>query len=128
MLLYLKIYSAFRVDRSYIFVTVLSFVIEVIVGPLEESKQKAKDALCIKVITEELGLEMPTNVTGVKKGSIILSPCYALHTLMIKQYVCHYFCFFVIVFCKVDSCHYLKFVHSKTNLLSEALGVRAEFF
>ncbi|VDM45597.1 unnamed protein product [Toxocara canis] len=57
-----------------------------IIGPEEESKQKAKDAACLKVLTEELELSMPTaeDVT-LKRAASVLSPCYALHHLMLKQ-------------------------------------------
>uniref|UniRef100_F1L042 Double-stranded RNA-specific editase B2 n=2 Tax=Ascaris suum TaxID=6253 RepID=F1L042_ASCSU len=57
-----------------------------IVGPEEESKQKAKDAACLKVLTEELELTMPTpEDISLKRAASVLSPCYALYQLMLKQ-------------------------------------------
>lgn len=57
-----------------------------IVGPPEESKQKAKDAAALKVLTEELELSMPSEEeVSLKRAATVLSPCYALHALMLKQ-------------------------------------------
>lgn len=67
---------------------------ETIVGPEEESKQKAKDAACLKVLTEELELTMPTpEDISLKRAASVLSPCYALYQLMLKQNVRFLFCF-----------------------------------
>uniref|UniRef100_A0A0N5A8L0 DRBM domain-containing protein n=1 Tax=Syphacia muris TaxID=451379 RepID=A0A0N5A8L0_9BILA len=55
-----------------------------IAGPVEDTRQKAKESLCLQVITKELGLEMPTG--SLKRPYSSYTPCSALHTLMIKQY------------------------------------------
>ncbi|MFH4981361.1 hypothetical protein AB6A40_008070 [Gnathostoma spinigerum] len=55
-------------------------------GTYEESKAKAKDSCATKVITEELGLDMPTEESlSIKRAVTMLSPSYTLHQLMAKS-------------------------------------------
>lgn len=66
----------------------------IFIGPAETSIAEAKNSAYLRVI-EELGFHMPAEEEDIplKKTSSVLSPCYALHHLMLKQNV-HFFSFF----------------------------------
>lgn len=60
--------------------------LEEIIGPEEATKQKAKEAACLKVLTEELELQMPDEEDAtLRKAATMLSPPYALYQLLLKQ-------------------------------------------
>ncbi|VDN06233.1 unnamed protein product [Thelazia callipaeda] len=56
-----------------------------IVGPAHDTKQKAKDSACEKVLKEELEITWPLEDERLKRITEILSAPYALHQLMLKQ-------------------------------------------